>query len=182
MPRPMSRSADHPLLVLDACAVLNLAAAFTLPRAGVELGCDLVVVRQAADEALFIDDLVDGTPTTVPVDVSPLRVVNLAAEELGRYVTLTADLDDGEAATLAAAQQRGWPVMTDDRKALRVATEMSPAVVTVTTPSVLRRWSASQPRGDEDVAAVLRRVERMATYTPRRTGDDGAWWHSTLGR
>ena len=141
-----------------------------------------MVVRQAADEALFIDDLVDGTPTTVPVDVSPLRVVDLVAEELARYVALAADLDDGEAATLAAAQERGWPVMTDDRKALRVATEMSPAVATVTTPSVLRGWSASRPRADEDVAAVLGQVERMATYTPRRNSDDGAWWHGALGR
>ena len=56
MPQP----ADQPLLVLDACAVLDLAAAFTLPRAGVELGCDLVVVRQAAEEALLIEDVVDG--------------------------------------------------------------------------------------------------------------------------
>ena len=93
-----------------------------------------------------------------------------------------ADLDDGEAATLAAAQRRGWPVMTDDRKALRVSSAMSPAVATVTTPSVLRRWSASRPRADHDVAAVLERVERMATYAPRRTNDDGAWWHGALGR
>lgn len=182
MPPP----AELSRVAIDACCLLNLAGA------GVDavdvadaLGLALVVVEQVVDEALWIEDVVDGEPVRTPVNVggaafAALGRVTLSADELALYVWLARELDDGEAATLAVARLRGLAVMTDDRKARRVAQEQGLAVLG--TAQVLRQVSDHLSTPRQDVAEMLARVQRRSRFRPRRGDPEADWWQGLVGR
>ena len=172
MPRP----ADREPLVLDACGVLNLAAAIPLTTAATQLSRRLVVAAPAAAEALFLEDEEDGIAVRTPVDLDGLEVVDLDEPDLATYVELAVQLDDGEAATLAFAQAQAWPVWTDDRKALRVAAAMSPPVEVISTAAIFREWADRRGLSDAEAGRALRRVEARATFAPRSTDTNFTWW------
>lgn len=182
MPPP----ADSGGIAIDACCVLNLAGAgVNAVDVADALGLALVVVEQVVSEALWVEDLVDGEPVRTPVDLdapafAALTRVSLADDELALYVTLARDVDDGEAATLAVARMRGLAVMTDDRKARRVAQEQGLAVLG--TAEVLRRASEHLSASREDVGEMLDRVQRRSRFRPRRGDPEAEWWHGTVGR
>lgn len=178
----MPPSVDPAPLVLDACGVLNLAAAMPLDTAGAELGRRLVVIGQAAAEVLYLDDEEDGAPVRTRVDLAALEIVELEPEDLPGYVALAVDLDDGEAATLAAAQARGWPVCTDDRKAIRIAAALRPAVPIVSTASILRSWADQRGLSDAEVGAVLRLVQTRASFGPPPADPEADWWRHCVAQ
>lgn len=177
----MSPPAEPSPLALDACGVLNLAAAIPLDTVSDELGRRLYVVSQAASEVLYLDDDEEGVPVRTRVELSGVVVVELEPAELPAYVALAIDLDDGEAATLAAAQVRGWPVCTDDRKAARVAAGMHPPVGVRSTATILRSWASRRQLSESEVGAVLRRVEVRANFTAPSTDPDVDSWQRCVG-
>jgi hypothetical protein len=141
-------------VVVDACCVINLAAADALDTWLGELGLRWMLPGAILAEALFLrrsrepaaDDVGSSTadPTREPIlldSLAPglLTVVRPETEvELAAYVTFASELDDGEAMALAIAQSRGWQLATDDRKAIRLAGEAG--VPVLTTPTVVKRW------------------------------------------
>jgi predicted nucleic acid-binding protein len=177
MPPP----AEPTSLAVDACVLLNLAGAgIDLADIARALDLGLVVIEQVAAEVLWIEDVVDGEPVRVPVDLTDqvgragVEWASLENQALEAFVALAAELDDGEAATLAAAQSRRIGVLTDDRKARRVARRMGVAVVG--TAELLRQFAERQAMTDVEVGELLRRVERRARFTPRRDDPERAWW------
>lgn len=176
MPRPAERAG----LAVDACGALNLAGAgVPLMTVGRALGVRMVVVEQVLAETLWIEDIVGGEPARLRVDLAAevgagLEVAALGGAELPAFVALAAELDDGEAATLAVALHRDLAVHTDDRKAARVAGRVE--VPVIGTPTLLRRFSERAGLAEGQVADLLRRVERRASYTPRRGEPDHDWW------
>lgn len=180
----MSSPADLRGLVLDACAVLNVAGAglSTVEIAGA-LNRSLLVVEQVVAEALWTEELVDGETVRTAVDLaSPifagLARTSLTEDELSLYVQLASQLDDGEAATIAVAHRRGLLVLTDDRKARRVAAERG--VGLLGTPQLLRRVVERSDRSPQEVAELLLRVEHRARYSPRRDDPEREWWTRRL--
>ena len=118
---PLPRS---PLL-LDACVVINLAATDHLPHIAQAAEVTFTLVRQAAAEVGYLRDLTDGELTLTPIDLgfydgATLEITGLTPAEYPLYVDLARTVDDGEAATIAVAAERGIPLATDDRKARRV--------------------------------------------------------------
>ena len=67
-----------------------------------------------------------------------------------RYIDLTQELDDGEAMTAAVAIHRRLPVVTDDRKALRVLERH--ALASHSTLDLVRNWSEQASVDSDDVA------------------------------
>ena len=56
------------------------------------------------------------------------------------YIELAARIgDDGESMGLAIARCRGWSVLTDDKKARRIAKELG--VPVLGTPEVIKQWA-----------------------------------------
>jgi predicted nucleic acid-binding protein len=116
-------------VVIDACCIINPAAAnaFTtwLPR----LGLEWKVPQAVVGEALFLRVLNDeGEPDQEAIDLEPfiasglLEVVAPTGEaEIAAYVAYARDLDDGEAMALSLAASRGWVLATDDRHARSIA-------------------------------------------------------------
>lgn len=169
-------SVDDGTLALDACGLLNLAAAVPLFEAATALEVRLICVREVAAESLYLEDEVDGQIEHSLVDMQGVEVVDLTDEEIAEYVALAVMLDDGEAATLAAAGRRGWPVMTDDRKAIRIAQARTPAVEIVSTGCVLRKLSNHLNMTSAQIRAMLARVAARASFVPRSGDSVAAWW------
>ena len=57
------------------------------------------------------------------LNLGDLTVCELEPDELPKWVEFSGRLGAGEAATLAAAKERGWSIALDDRTARRIAAE-----------------------------------------------------------
>jgi hypothetical protein len=67
-------------------------------------------------------------------------------QELDRYTHYaTLFRSDGESMCLAHAEQRGWVVATDDRRAIRLAQQAGLTVVSC--PQLVRAWSDAAAPG-----------------------------------
>jgi predicted nucleic acid-binding protein len=136
-------------------------------------------VLQAEREVVWLDPDDPDDPREVidvglHVDAGHLERTELRDAEVTRFVSLAGELDDGEAATLAIAEVRGFAVATDDRKARRVLTTLDPQPLVTSTAAILRAWAAN--RGAEEVRRCLRLIERRASFLPPRSDPDTAWW------
>ena len=179
------------IVVLDACCLINLAAADALSTWLGELGLRWGLPEAVLAEALFLrrgaeppaDDVHSNTADAArePILLDPhieiglLTVVRPETEvELTAYVALAAELDDGEAMALALAQSRGWHLATDDRKAIRLAGEAG--VPVLTTPAVLKRWVDRLGPSDTEVGTALSAIRDRARFLPGGRDPLCDWW------
>jgi hypothetical protein len=177
-------SAERPV-ALDACVLLNLVASGQpLDEFAAAADVRFVVVPQAEREVEWLDPEDPEDPREA-IDLEPsvqrgeLQRVALADAELPRFVALARELDDGEAATLAVAEARGFAVATDDRKARRILTTLDPQPPVTSTAAIVRAWA--RERGDAEVRECLRLIQRRASFLPPRNDPDGGWWKAMLG-
>lgn len=169
-------------LLLDACVVINLvASAIPLGALAEANNVRWTMTRLAASEAFWLAPEVDGGDRE-RIDMAALAqgrsldLSDLAGAELTIFVRLARQIDDGEAATLAAAVHRGHRVATDDRRAQRVARSFDPEVQIVTTAQLMAGWAAATGARDDEVATVLLAIERRASFVPRRDDPEHDWW------
>lgn len=175
----------HPELLLDACVVINLlASGIALPEFAAALKTRFVVAEPASREALYLPS--DGGQERERVDIPALaaagaiEIVELDVPKLDHYVTFAAQVDDGEASTLAVAVHRGLGIATDDRKARRLASEQAPPVGVTSTAEILRRCEHAELA--DRLPEAIHRIERRATFRPRRDDPDFDWWVTTCER
>ena len=178
-------SADPPVL-LDACVTINLVASgITLVEYSNALGVGFVMTELAVGEVFYLspDDQQDDRERLIEVvavrDLAAddgITIVQLTATELELFVSLAREVDDGEASTLAVSAQRGLPMATDDRKARRVASALDPPVDVVGTTDIVRQWSEGRADGSPRLPDLIRRIERRASFVPRRDDRHFDWW------
>lgn len=176
--------------VVDACCLINLYASGEVTKIVGATAEEFYVVEQVRNEALTIrqpdpEDI--SKLVQVPIDLDEavregfFRECRLEQEaELEAFVRFATQLDDGEASCLALAEQRGWTVATDDRKAIRIAGGSNLSVVT--TPELIRQWKQFESPPDAEVAEVLRRIERFARFRPHRSSPFHVWWVDLVER
>jgi hypothetical protein len=100
--------------------------------------------------------------------------------ELELYVELAARIrDDGESMGLAIAKCRGRPIVTDDRKARRIAGELGIAILS--TPEIMKAWAVATSATDVEVVEVLRNTQTFARFTPNPTLPEFDWWVTAIG-
>jgi len=139
-------------LILDACGVLNLYAsgrlAAILTASGHSWHLPVAVERES--QTYRQPDPADPTKLVrVPIDLVAAIQSGLLQRcdceneaETDLYVELTTRLGvDGECMGLALAKCRGWSILTDDRKARRIAEELG--VPALATPQILKAWAAA---------------------------------------
>jgi hypothetical protein len=170
--------------IVDACCLINLYASGRVESIIPACRGVFHVSDQVRGESLSIRQPDPDDPSLLvpsPIDLSQaiagglIRECRLESpEEVKLFVTFAAQLDEGEASCLAIAKSRGWIVATDDRKAIRLATES--AIPVVTTPELVECWAATDNATDEEVVDVLRNIERFARFRPRRTSPLHDWW------
>jgi len=194
---------DPPLVLLDACCVINLLASGVIEEVFDAVPASFAVARLVAeDEVLFVAEEDDAEPEgdeaaagsgesarldPARLDLTPLteqgrlEVMELGTrEEHETFVELALQLDDGEAMTAALAIHRGGEVATDERKAIRLLEGRSPPVPLRRTSSLLRMWVGRRKVPEERVREVLRRIQRRASFTPPRDDPEVEWWRRVV--
>jgi hypothetical protein len=110
-------------IVIDACCLINLAAADAFSTGLAQLGLTWMLPQAVADEALVLPGRNDqGEPTRESIDLEPhiesglfQSVAPEGPAEVAAFVAYARGLDDGEAMALAIAQSRGWMLATARR-------------------------------------------------------------------
>ena len=173
--------------IVDACCTINLYAAGNLltllPTLGAEWHITEKVVREScfirkvdpADASKFVREPIDLKPA---LDVGILQSCTATDEELALFIELAVLLDDGEAMCLAIAQNRGWTLATDDRKARRIAAERN--VPLLSTPEILKQWATITVADEKDVARVLHNIQTFARFQPNSSLPEVDWWRAVV--
>jgi predicted nucleic acid-binding protein len=175
--------ASEKMTILDTCVLLNLAAS--------DEAADIVSVIQGATficsavqkEALFLRD--EAEPTVlVPLDVDDLVAVariqlcDVADDEEEHFVKLAADLDDGEAMSVAIATSRGMDFASDDQKARRIFLDLvSDAHRLTSTTSIVKQWAHLRSIAPQRLRTVLRRITARARFKPSPKDPNAKWWY-----
>jgi hypothetical protein len=171
--------------VVDACCMINLYAAGDLRSWLSLLGGRWYIPVAVLTESLYVHIVQsDGLIDRSPIDLQPLvddgTLVSCTVEpgeELDLYVDLATRIDDGEAMALAIAKMRGWTLSTDDRKAIRIADELS--VARITTPELIKRWSDAAAPSSDELRKTIRLIESRASFFPATRHPLHTWWRAS---
>lgn len=178
-----------PAVILDACGILNLYASGQFVPILTSLGNQWFLPSAVELESQQYRQPDPDDPeklVVVPIDLLPaitggilIRCDCKSEEETDLYVQLAARIgDDGESMGLAIAKCRGWSVLTDDKKARRIATELG--VQVLATTEVIKQWSEITKSSAADLFSTLEAIERFANYTPGRGAVNFDWWVASL--
>ena len=151
---------DH---VIDCCSLINLYAGWGGLKELRDFRRTWHICAAVLDEAEFTREFgPDGTPQMVPLDVKGLTRLGLwlsarpeTEPEIEDYVNFATEVDDGEAQALTIAKHRGFVLLTDDRKAAKVAQRPDVAVRTTSTPNILQSWGELDPPNEARFSAIL---------------------------
>jgi len=174
---------DH---VIDCCSLLNLytgwggLAELRVLRRTWHV-CDAVL-----SEAEYTREYAaDGTQVSVPIDIKALVNEGLllairpeTERELEDFIGFASEVDDGEAQALAIAKNRGYVLLTDDRKAAAVARRPEVGVRVVSTASILQSWGQLDRANETRLREVVTRISVLARFAPRVDAAEYAWWRT----
>ncbi|MET8845939.1 hypothetical protein [Amycolatopsis sp. NPDC004625] len=166
-------------LLLDACIAINLIATNRADKIAKVVGVRFTMVRQAAEECVQLRVDERQIPVAMAGGDPFAEVLTLAETEIPPYVRLAGDIDDGEAATIALANSRSLTMATDDRKARRVAVEEG-LDLPIGTTDILRKYATVATLTPQEVTSMLKRVQNEASYIPRRSDVNFAWWEQSI--
>lgn len=170
------------LLLLDACVAINLAATDQLPDIAETLNLTFVLTRQAASEVGHLRDIIDGELVATPIHLGQrqsgpdLQVIALEPSEYALYIQLATLVDDGEAATIAAAAHRNIQLATDDRKARRLCAQRGLAEP-LRTLALMHSYVDSARLSHSETHDLLIKIRDRASFQPPRTDPDQKWWN-----
>lgn len=170
-----------PILLLDACSVINLYATRQMDVILGSVGIPVAVVDVVRSEAHYVLKGGDGEDAgeREAIDLAPfvesgaLGVVPPTDDELEAFVDLSTRLDDGEALTAAVAISRGWTVVTDDRKARRM---LDGRVRLRFSLEIIRIWADHDRVETAVLRTALRNRRVRGTYFPGRAHPLKGWW------
>src|ERR1019366_1772259 len=141
----------------------------------------LMVCPAVSEESLYLRPFeAEGRPE--PVDLQKLIAAGILTPcqmeegtEVDLYVAYAEDLDDGEAMSLAVAQSRHLALVTDERKALRLARENAPELSLITTTEIIHTWA--EGKEPSEVIAVVHSILTRARFRPADSDPLAPWWH-----
>ena len=107
-----------------------------------------------------------------------VTVMSINSEtELQTYIDLASELDDGEAITISLAIHNGCLIATDDRKALRLISNIG-SLTAVSTLELIKAWSEAKDINDAEVKQVLLNMYLCASYRPSERDPLYKWWQT----
>lgn len=187
------------LLLLDACCLINLFATGRIDEILTALPYRFAAGRYVAEEEVLKIETVPGDEgsgggtgrvvlrprITELIETGILTKLEISSgAERRELVRFAAELDDGEAETLALASVHGGRVATDDKKAIRVAGEAwsrksNPAARSapcLRTSELVFEWADRKGIEDAELARILRDVARRASFLPPRSDPHFERW------
>jgi predicted nucleic acid-binding protein len=178
-------------LVIDTCCTLNLLATKRELEIVQALGIRLLQTLQSSAEIISLSSPPDGEGrrgrepvSTAALQAADLLVIRaLDTDALGRALLLAAErLDETDASCVALAGVLGVPLVTDDRRERRVASELFPAVGLVSTLDLLHDASGVLGWDEDELASVAMNLRWRGNFAPPRQDPRGAWYESLLRR
>ncbi len=174
--------------IIDCCSLINLYAGWAgldnlrvLPHTW--FIC--TAVEGESEKTREYDD--NHVPQEQPMLLQPfvdsglLHSVGPDSEaEQADFLVFAQELEDGEAQALALAKHRGFVLLTDDKKARKIAERDDVGVATVSTVDVLREWIVLAEIERPDVRNVLGRIRELAHFMPPKNTADLEWWLAQL--
>ena len=88
-------------------------------------------------------------------------------------------IDDGEAATIAIAVRRSFPLATDDRKARKVCADLH-LPEPRRTLGILHSYADAARLPQPQIREILVKVRDRASFQPPRNDPDQKWWHDII--
>ena len=174
---------DRPV-VIDTCVLINILATGRVAEIIRVIAPMLMVCPAVSDESLYLRPFeAEGRPE--PVDLQKLIAAGILTPcqmeegtEVDLYVAYAEDLDDGEAMSLAIAQSRHLALVTDERKALRLARENAPQLSLISTTEIIRAWT--EGKDPSAVTAVVHSILTRARFRPADSDPLALWWNKML--
>ncbi|MCH7919913.1 MAG: hypothetical protein IH892_12435 [Planctomycetes bacterium] len=170
--------------VIDSCCLINLYASQHLSEIVTASIDQAMIPKEVLDESLYVKQQCADTLDElilVEVDIAPLiagGVLQVTAPsgtaELESFIRLAGIIDDGEAACLAIASNRDATLATDDRRAIRVASDLG--VPVSTTPKLIAEWMNRTSPKRHLVTDVIRCIEQYGRFRPHPNSPDRGWW------
>lgn len=174
------------LTLLDACAVINLYATQFMQEIVGSIDGRVGVVDIVARESLYVLSAAEAREPgerelidlELAIDEGLLEIHSAENDsEFAMFIDYTVDLDDGEAMTLALARNRNGIVVTDDRKAIRLA---SSVVEVRSSLDVIKAWIDTEAIASSTQREVLVALQERASYVPGKSHSLRAWWDDVL--
>jgi hypothetical protein len=178
-----------PPAAIDACCLIDLLASgdaeAILRASGFTWHLPSAVQGEVRYRRQY-DPAQPGQVVTVPADLMGLITSGLLTvcdprnqQELDRF-TYYATLfrSDGESMCLALAEQRGWVVATDDRRAIRVAHKAGLTVVSC--PALVKAWATAASPDQATLNKVLQDIQILAQFKPNSSMAEYQWWVDEL--
>ncbi len=175
----------HDHIVLDACCIINIAATGELDqiRAAIPprfVASTYVLQREALT---YINTSGDEIPINLSESVQKGLILEAAIdysnENESNYIVAfeAANLDTGEAESAAIAINRNWALATDDKRAIKIVTQVAPGIQILTTPELIKCWADNLGVSDHLVKKAVQSIRR---YVPPITHPLFSWWNSYL--
>jgi len=180
-----------PPAAIDACCLFDLLAsgdAQAILRAS-GFSWQLPSAVQAEVQYVRQHDLAQpGKLVKVPADLSGLIGSGVLTvcdpenqKELDRFTHYaTLFRSDGESMCLALAEQRGWVVATDDRRAIRVAQQVGLTVVSC--PQLVKAWTNAATPDQATLLRVMQDIQVLAQFKPNPPMPEYQWWVDQLAK
>lgn len=178
-------------VVIDSCCMLNLLAT----RREVDIVCALEIrlldTPQTVDEPLFLwtPPGKDGERTREPATNGALRQtghLNTRSLDtdvlLDAFVAAAARIKDPDASCIALAGTLGLPLITDDRKERRIATDLFPSIELISTLDILHEASRALRWDAEELARVALELRWRGNFAPPRQDPRAEWYRALLLR
>ena len=178
-----------PAVILDACGSLNLYASGRFVPILTALRHDWYVPAAVEREALQYRQPDPDDPEkliSLPIDLTPALDGGVLSrcdcegdDEFALYTNLAARIgDDGESMGIAIAKCRGWAVVTDDKKARRIAQELGVSVLATT--EIMKQWASIARPPAHELSEALEAIERFAHFQPGRGALEYDWWVASI--
>ena len=169
------------LLLQDACVLINLLASGRFEDIARECGYQLVVASAVCAESIYIRDATTREPVLINlepyVSAGLLEQMDVETEdERAAYIVYAAQLDDGEAMSLALAELRHIPLATDDRKARALIAREGIRIELSSTVGVLQAWERTADIEISQMRAVIANIQRSARFARPPAAEDRLWW------
>ena len=177
-----------PNRIIDCCSLLNLYAGWGGLDNLLQLEHSWFICKAVEGESQITREYdehqqpQDRELTLQPfVQSGVLQVIGPETdEEIESYLEFAELIDDGEAQSIALAKHRGLTLLTDDRKALKIAQSQHVGIETISTVDVLREWIERSGIQIADVRKTLTRIRELARFAPPKNSTDLAWWITQL--
>ncbi len=174
---------------IDACCLFDLLASGNVEAILRTSGFSWQLPSAVRGEVQYLrqhDPAQAGKLVKVPADVSSLIASELLTvcdpqnqQELDRFTHYaTLFRSDGESMCLALAEQRGWVIATDDRRAIRVAQQAGLTVVSC--PQLVKAWADAATPDQAALVRVLQDIQVLAQFKPNPSMPEYPWWVDEL--